>query len=70
MQDPFYRNDLDRALNPVPYTLKEAILLKGISMPNREPAIVNLQESLPPYSKHSAKHYELGWALIPKRGEE
>jgi peptidoglycan/xylan/chitin deacetylase (PgdA/CDA1 family) len=69
MQDPFYRNDLDLTLNPVPDTLKEAVLVKGISLPNREPATVNLLEVCSSPSKHSGKHSELG-AFVPKHREE
>ena len=41
-EDRFYQNDLDLSLNPVPDTLEEAMRLKGLPLPPREPPSVNL----------------------------
>lgn len=43
IQDPFYRNDLDLSLSPVPDTLEEAMHIKGLALPKRDPVAVNLQ---------------------------
>lgn len=40
--DPFYKNDLDLSLDPHPDTLEEAMRMKGLPLPKREPLTVNL----------------------------
>jgi peptidoglycan/xylan/chitin deacetylase (PgdA/CDA1 family) len=40
-RDPFYQNDVDLALSPLPDTLEEAMRLKGLPLPKREPPSVN-----------------------------
>ena len=42
VQEPFYRNDLDLSLDPAPDTLEEAMRLKHLPLPHREPVAVNL----------------------------
>ncbi|HEY4358363.1 MAG TPA: polysaccharide deacetylase family protein [Acidobacteriaceae bacterium] len=41
-KDPFYKNNLDLSLEPHPDTLEEAMHLKGLPLPKREPLTVNL----------------------------
>jgi peptidoglycan/xylan/chitin deacetylase (PgdA/CDA1 family) len=42
VKDPFYKNDLDLSLSPVPDTLEEAMQLRGLPLPKRDPPAVNL----------------------------
>lgn len=42
VSDPFYGNDLDLSLSPAPDTLEEAMRLKGLPLPRRDPMSVNL----------------------------
>ena len=41
-QDPFYRNDLDLSFSPHPDSLEEAMSLKGLPLPRREHAAIDL----------------------------
>jgi hypothetical protein len=41
-EDPFYQNDLNLSLHPSPDTLEEAMRLKGLPLPRREPPSVDL----------------------------
>lgn len=40
--DPFYQNDLNLSLDPLPDTLEEAMLLKGLPLPKLDPPAVDL----------------------------
>jgi hypothetical protein len=35
VKDPFYKNDLDLTLSPVPDTLEEAMWMPGLPVPTR-----------------------------------
>lgn len=41
-QDPFYSNDLNLSLQPSPDTLEEALRLRGLPLPRREPVAVDV----------------------------
>jgi len=41
-KDPFYKNDLDLSLSPAPDSLEEAMQLRGLAIPSRPAAAIDL----------------------------
>jgi hypothetical protein len=47
VKDPFYKNDLDLTLSPVPDTLEEAMWVRGLPVPARPKAKYGFDCCLP-----------------------